>query len=97
MYSCRLIVLDGARLTDTYPAAKVGRRVAGEMVIILDRLCYDLATNSFGLLPGIPKLPNNLDATLILGKRAASSIARSRTVCPPSKTSGCPIRGPRFE
>jgi glucose/arabinose dehydrogenase len=64
------LIVDGARLTDNYPAPKMGGAIAivGKAVIILDRLGnfyrYDLAAKSFGLLPGIPKLPNNLDAYL---------------------------------
>jgi glucose/arabinose dehydrogenase len=64
------LVLDGGRLTDSYPAPKMGGAIAavGKTIIILDRLgnfyCYDLSTKSFGLLPGIAKIPNNLDAYL---------------------------------
>ena len=43
--------------------------IIGGTVIILDRLGglyrYDLATGSFGLLPGIPPLPNNLQDYLL--------------------------------
>jgi hypothetical protein len=65
------LVIDGSRLSDSYPAPKMGGAitVVGTTVIILDRLGglyrYDLTTGSFGLLPGIPRLPNNLDAYLV--------------------------------
>jgi cytochrome c2 len=43
--------------------------VVGTTVIILDRLGglyrYDLTTGSFGTLPGVPRLPNNLEAFLV--------------------------------
>jgi glucose/arabinose dehydrogenase len=64
------LIVDGGRLTDAYPAPKFGGAIAvvGKTVIILDRLGnfyrYDLASKSFGLLPGVPKVPNNLDAYL---------------------------------
>lgn len=63
--------IEGSRLSESYPAPKMGGAitVAGASVIILDRLGslyrYDLTTGSFGKLPGIPQLPNNLDAYLV--------------------------------
>ncbi|MCL2452482.1 MAG: PQQ-dependent sugar dehydrogenase [Alphaproteobacteria bacterium] len=63
--------VDGSRLSDAYPVPKMGGAitVVGSTVIILDRLGslyrYDLKTSSFGLLPGIPRLPNNLEAYLV--------------------------------
>jgi glucose/arabinose dehydrogenase/cytochrome c2 len=62
--------IDGSRLSEHYPVPKIGGAitVAGASVIILDRLGglyrYDLTTGSFGELPAIPPLPNNLDAYL---------------------------------
>jgi aldose sugar dehydrogenase len=62
--------IEGVRLSESYPVPKVGGAITviGTTVIILDRLGglyrYDLTTRSFGLLPGIPKLPNNLDTYL---------------------------------
>jgi hypothetical protein len=62
--------IEGSRLSESYPTPKMGGAitVAGGSVIILDRLGglyrYDLTTRSFGKLPGIPPLPNNLDAYL---------------------------------
>jgi cytochrome c2 len=64
------LIVDGKRLSDTYPMPKVGGTitVVGTTVIILDRLGglyrYDSTTGSFGLLPGIPPVPNNLEAYL---------------------------------
>jgi len=64
------LIIDGSRLSEHYPVPKMGGAitVAGTSVIILDRLGglyrYDLATRSFGKLPGIPPLPNNLDGYL---------------------------------
>jgi glucose/arabinose dehydrogenase/cytochrome c2 len=58
--------VEGKRLSEQYPVPKEGGSiaVAGEGVIILDRLgnlySYDLKSGVFGLLPGIPKLPNKL-------------------------------------
>ena len=63
--------IDGSRLSGSYPVPKMGGAitVAGDNIIILDRLGglhrYDLTTRSFADLPGIPPLPNNLDAYLI--------------------------------
>jgi cytochrome c2 len=63
--------VDGSRLSDAYPVPKMGGAitVVGSTVIILDRLGslyrYDLKTSSFGVLPGIPRLPNNLEAYLV--------------------------------
>jgi len=65
------INVNGTRLSDSYPVPKMGGAitVVGATVIILDRLGglyrYDLTTGSFGTLPGIPRLPNNLDAYLV--------------------------------
>jgi glucose/arabinose dehydrogenase len=65
------LLVDGKRLSDSYPVPKMGGAIAviGTTVVILDRLGglyrYDLATGSFGLLPGIPRLPNNLEAYLV--------------------------------
>jgi hypothetical protein len=59
--------VDGTRLSDAYPAPKGAGAitVVGRTVIIVDRLGglhrYDLKTGSFGTLPGIPPLPNNLN------------------------------------
>jgi hypothetical protein len=64
------LIIDGRRLSDSYPVPKMGGAIAvvGTTVIILDRLGrlyrYDLKTRAFGLLPGIPQLPNNLEAYL---------------------------------
>jgi cytochrome c2 len=63
--------VDGTRLSDSYAVPKMGGAITviGTTVIILDRLGnfyrYDLTTGSFGLLPGIPRLPNNLEAYLV--------------------------------
>jgi glucose/arabinose dehydrogenase/cytochrome c2 len=63
------LVIDGKRLSDSYPVPKVGGAItlAGSSVIILDRLGglyrYDLTTSSFAPLQ-IPRLPNNLEAYL---------------------------------
>ena len=63
--------VNGTRLSDSYPVPKMGGAIAvvGTTVIILDRLGglyrYDLTTGFFGMLPGIPRLPNNLDAYLV--------------------------------
>jgi hypothetical protein len=63
--------VDGSRLSDAHPVPKMGGAitVVGSTVIILDRLGslyrYDLKTSSFGVLPGIPRLPNNLEAYLV--------------------------------
>jgi cytochrome c2 len=65
------LIVDGKRLSDAYPVPKMGGAIAvvGETVIILDRLGglyrYDLTTGSFATLPGIPGLPNNLEAYLV--------------------------------
>ncbi|MGD0107843.1 MAG: PQQ-dependent sugar dehydrogenase [Rhodopila sp.] len=65
------LIVDGKRLSDSYPVPKMGGAitVVGTTVVILDRLGglyrYDVTTGSFGLLPGIPRLPNNLDAYLV--------------------------------
>jgi cytochrome c2 len=65
------LVIDGKRLSDYFPAPKMGGAitVVGATVIILDRLggfhLYDLTTGSFGAAPGIPRLPNELDAYLV--------------------------------
>lgn len=59
--------VEGTRLSDAYPVPKNGGAitVVGKTVIILDRLGglyrYDLTTKSFGMLPGVPRLPNNLE------------------------------------
>ena len=64
------LIVDGPRLSDVYPAPKMGGAITaiGSTIIILDRLGglhrYDRTTNSFGELPGIPQLPMNLDAYL---------------------------------
>lgn len=63
--------VDGKRLSDAYPLPKAGGAitVVGTTVIILDRLGglyrYDLTTGTFGMLPGIPQLPNNLETYLV--------------------------------
>ncbi len=63
------IVIDGTRLSNSYPVPKVGGAIAvvDTTVIILDRLGslyrYDLTTGSFEQLR-IPPLPNNLEAFL---------------------------------
>jgi glucose/arabinose dehydrogenase/cytochrome c2 len=65
------LIIDGKRLSDFYPVPKMGGAIAvvDTTVIILDRLGglyrYDLTTGSFGLLPGIPRLPSNLEAYLV--------------------------------
>jgi cytochrome c2 len=59
------------RLSDSYAVPKMGGAITviGTTVIILDRLGnfyrYDLTTGSFGPLPGIPRVPNNLEAYLV--------------------------------
>lgn len=61
----------GTRLSDAFPVPKMGGAitVVGTTVIILERLGglyrYDLTTGSFGMLPGIPPLPNNLEGFLV--------------------------------
>jgi cytochrome c2 len=63
------LIVDGKRLSDSYPVAKFGGAitVVGAAVVILDRLGnlyrYDLKTGSFGKLR-FPPLPNNLEAYL---------------------------------
>jgi len=63
--------VDGTRLSDAYPVPKMGGAitVVGTTVLILDRLGglyrYDLTTRSFGMLEGIPPLPNNLEGFLV--------------------------------
>jgi cytochrome c2 len=65
------LIIKGKRLSDHYPVAKEGGAiaVAGDAIIILDRLgnlySYDLKSGVFGLLPGIPKLPNKLEEYLV--------------------------------
>lgn len=65
------LIIDGKRLSDSYPVPKMGGAitVVGTTVIILDRLGglyrYDLVAGSFARLPGIPPLPNNLEAYLV--------------------------------
>ena len=69
----RLCLMVGAAIT-----------VVGTTVIILDRLGglyrYDLTTNSFGLLPGIPQLPNNLETYLIHRPGAPVNLAEGGKV-----------------
>jgi cytochrome c2 len=73
--------IEGSRLSESYPTPKMGGAitVAGGSVIILDRLGglyrYDLTTRSFGKLPGIPPLPNNLDAYLAQRPGAPTNLA----------------------
>jgi cytochrome c2 len=75
------LAIEGARLSESYPVPKGGGAitVVGTTVIILDRLGglyrYDLTTRSFGLLPGVPKLPNNLEAYLVHGPGPSVNIA----------------------
>lgn len=63
--------VDGTRLSDVFPAPKMGGAitVVGSAVLILDRLGglyrYDLITHSFGMLEGIPPVPNNLEGFLV--------------------------------
>ncbi len=63
------IVIDGKRLSDSYPVPKIGGAITsvGSSVILLDRLGglyrYDLTTDAFAPLQ-IPRLPNNLEAYL---------------------------------
>jgi aldose sugar dehydrogenase len=63
------LVIDGKRLSDSYPVAKFGGAitVVGATVVIMDRLgsfyCYDLETGTFRRLR-LPQLPNNLEAYL---------------------------------
>ena len=63
--------VDGTRLSDAYPVPKGAGAitVVGTTVIILDRLGglyrYDMTIGSFGMLSGIPQLPNNLAAYLV--------------------------------
>jgi hypothetical protein len=65
------LTIDGKWLSDSYPVPKMGGAitVVGTTVIILDRLGglyrYDLVAGSFGRLPGIPPLPNHLEAYLV--------------------------------
>ena len=65
------LIIDEKRLSASYPVPKMGGAitVAGTTVIIVDRLGglnrYDLTTGSFGTLPGVPRLPNNLEAYLV--------------------------------
>jgi cytochrome c2 len=62
--------VDGMRLSEAFPVPKMGGAitVVGTTIIILDRLGglyrYDLTTGSFGMLSGIPRLPNNLETYL---------------------------------
>lgn len=64
------LVVEGKRLSDFYPVPKMGGAIAvvGTSVIILDRLGdlyrYDLKSGTFGLLPGVPRIPNKLEAYL---------------------------------
>ena len=59
------LLIDGKRLSDFYPAAKIGGAITsvGPTVVILDRLGslyrYDPKAGSFGTLQ-FPKLPNNI-------------------------------------
>src|SRR5262249_40742529 len=63
------IVIDGKRLSDSYPVPKNGGAITpvGSSIIVLDRLGglyrYDLATESFAPLQ-TPRVPNNLEAYL---------------------------------
>jgi cytochrome c2 len=66
------LIVDGKRLSDSYPVPKVGGAitlVGNKTVIILDRLGglyrYDLTARAFAPLPGIPHLPNNLKDYLV--------------------------------
>jgi hypothetical protein len=74
------LVIDGKRLSDSYPAPKFGGAitVANTMVIIMDRLGdlygYDLTTGFFEPLR-IPPLPNNLEA--YLQRRGGFFVAKS--------------------
>src|SRR5262249_13522333 len=60
------IVIDGKRLSDSYPVPKNGGAITpvGSSIIVLDRLGglyrYDLATESFAPLQ-TPRVPNNLE------------------------------------
>jgi cytochrome c2 len=62
------VIIEGRRLSESYPVPKMGGAitVVGTTVIILDRLGglyrYDMDSGTFGLLPGIPRLPNKLEA-----------------------------------
>jgi glucose/arabinose dehydrogenase/cytochrome c2 len=64
------LVIEGHRLSDHYPVPKMGGALAvvRSNVLILDRLGglyqYDLNSNTFRLVGGIPRLPNNLEAYL---------------------------------
>ena len=62
------LVIDGKRLSDTFPVAKFGgaiTMVGGTTVVIMDRLgslySYDLRTAAFAKLQ-LPPMPNNLEA-----------------------------------
>lgn len=72
------IVIDGKRLSDSYPVPKLGGAIAvvDRTVIILDRLGglyrYDLTTGSFEPLR-TPPLPNNLEAYVEHGANASPS------------------------
>jgi hypothetical protein len=63
--------VDETRLSDAYPVPKMGGAitVVGTTVIILDRLGglyrYDFTAGSSGVLSGVPRLPNNLEAFLV--------------------------------
>jgi cytochrome c2 len=73
--------IEGPRLSEYYQVPKKGGAitVAGESIIILDRLGglhrYDLTTRSFGELPGIPRLPNKLDAYLAQRRGPPTNLA----------------------
>jgi hypothetical protein len=63
------LVINGKRLSDSYPVAKFGGAITrvGSEIVIMDRLGslfrYDLNTGTFGKL-GLPPLPNNLETYL---------------------------------
>jgi hypothetical protein len=63
--------VDETQLSDAYPVPKMGGAitVVGTTVIILDRLDglyrYDLTAGSSGVLSGVPRLLNNLEAFLV--------------------------------
>jgi cytochrome c2 len=65
------LIMEGKRLSDYYPVPKMGGAISvvGRQVLILDRLGrlyhYDLESGAFGLLPGVPRLPNNLEGYLV--------------------------------
>lgn len=73
------IVIDGKRLSDSYPVPKFGGAitVVNTTVIVLDRLGglyrYDLTAGSFESLR-TPPLPNGLEAYLLQRPRAGSRI-----------------------